>query len=64
MASLRKLTELSPLFLCTGGGSVTVGEGWRNGLGDVSSTVVAFWSIGNKYILLCTQGFPLTSIQF
>lgn len=43
MASLRKLTELSPLFLRTGGGSITVGEGWRIGLGTVSSGLVGFW---------------------
>ncbi len=43
MASLRKLTELSPLFLGTGGGSATVGEGWSRGLGTMSSTPVGFW---------------------
>lgn len=43
MASLRKLTELSPRFLCKGGGSVTVGEGWRRCLGIVSSALVGFW---------------------
>lgn len=47
MASLRKLTELSPLFLCTVGGSVTVGDGWRRGLMAVSSAWICFCQTQN-----------------
>lgn len=47
MASLRKLTELSPLFLCTVGGSVTVGDGWRRGLMAVSSAWIGFCQTQN-----------------
>lgn len=47
MASLRKLTELSPLFLCTVGGSVTVGDGWRRDRMAVSSAWVDFCQAQN-----------------
>lgn len=52
MASLKKLTELSPLFLCTGGGSVTAGEGWRRGLQTFSSALAGFWETGQINIKL------------
>lgn len=43
MASLRKLTELSPLFLHTTGASwVTEGDLWIRGLGAASSKLMSF----------------------
>lgn len=60
MASLKKLTELSPLFLCTGGGSVTVGEGCRNSLGTVSSTPVNFWWIEDTSKLKCNAWISIS----
>lgn len=48
MASLKKPTELSPLFLCTGGGSVAVGEGCWKSLFTVSSRLAGLWETDNS----------------
>lgn len=48
MASLRKLTVLSPLFLCAGGGTGTVGDGWSTRLGIVSSAQIGLWETNKR----------------